>query len=78
MCMCGVCVCVCMHMNVCDSNELFEHVEFAKLESSNSQITAQPEQTCEVVTLACTISQICHPLIIGSWTLAVRVNQSIM
>lgn len=41
-----------MHMSVCDSNELFEHVEFAKLESSNSHITAQPEQTCEVVTLS--------------------------
>lgn len=42
------------------------------------QITAQPEQTCEVMTLACNILQICHPLMTGSWTLAMRVNQSIM
>lgn len=71
-------MCMYMHMSVCDSNELFEHVEFAKLESSNSQITAQPEQTCEVGTLACNILQICHPLVIGSSALAVRVNQSVM
>lgn len=78
MCVYVCCVCMYMHMSVCDSNELFEHVEFAKLESSNSHITAQPEQTCEVVTLACNILQICHPLMIGSWALAVRVNQSVM